>query len=254
MKVIMLGGKGESTLFIYNALKNDFLIEKVIVESKVSNKNLIKSRIKKLGFFKVLNQILFQLTISKFLKILSHTRKQKLKIKYDLSNKEIDNSLLLNVSSINHDECLLAIKKINPDVIVVNGTRIISKKVLECTPAIFINTHVGITPEYRGVHGGYWSLVNNDGKNCGVTIHKVDKGIDTGDIICQDTIKITEKDNFATYPYHQYGVAIPLLKSTLNKIENNELISYRKDSSNSNLFYHPTFSGYLYNRIFKKVK
>ena len=40
--------------------------------------------------------------------------------------------------------------------------------------------HAGITPQYRGVHGGYWAVVNNDPEHCGVTIHFVDKGIDTG--------------------------------------------------------------------------
>ena len=33
---------------------------------------------------------------------------------------------------------------------------------LQSVEAIFVNTHVGITPKYRGVHGGYWSLVKND--------------------------------------------------------------------------------------------
>jgi methionyl-tRNA formyltransferase len=35
----------------------------------------------------------------------------------------------------------------------------------------FVNIHVGITPKYRGVHGTYWALVNNDVENSGVTVH-----------------------------------------------------------------------------------
>jgi folate-dependent phosphoribosylglycinamide formyltransferase PurN len=49
----------------------------------------------------------------------------------------------------------------------------------------FVNIHVGITPKYRGVHGTYWALVNNDVENSGVTVHFVDEGIDTGNIINQ---------------------------------------------------------------------
>jgi methionyl-tRNA formyltransferase len=74
---------------------------------------------------------------------------------------------------------------------------------------------VGITPEYRGVYGAYWALLNNDVENCGVTIHKVDKGIDTGALIKQAVIQIGNRDNFKTYPVHQYGVAIGLMKQTL---------------------------------------
>ena len=254
MKILMLAGKGESSLFIYNALKKKYIIDKVIIEDKVSTKKLIRSRIKKLGFFRVLNQLIFQLTISKFLKISSYKRIEELKKKYSFSSQIIKDSVLINVSTVNDNECIIAIKKINPDIIIINGTRIISTKVLECTSAIFINTHVGITPQYRGVHGGYWSLVCNDEKNCGVTIHKVDKGIDTGDIIYQNNITITKQDNFSTYPYLQYGIAIPLLKSALNDIINNNLRTFKKDKLKSNLYYHPTIWGYLYNRIFNGIK
>jgi len=71
----------------------------------------------------------------------------------------------------------------HPDVVVVNGTRIIAEKVLHSVPATFLNTHSGITPLYRGAHGGYWALVKKDRANCGVTIHVVDAGIDTGGIV-----------------------------------------------------------------------
>tara|TARA_B100000768_G_scaffold180070_1_gene199144 strand:+ start:3570 stop:4334 length:765 start_codon:yes stop_codon:yes gene_type:complete len=254
MKILMLTGKGESSLFIYNALKKNYNIDKVIIEDSVSTKRLIRSRIKKLGFFKVANQLIFQLTISKFLKISSIKRIKKLKKKYNFSTQIVKDSVLIKVSSVNDIESIAAIKKINPDIIIINGTRIISTKVLDCTSAIFINTHVGITPQYRGVHGGYWSLVCNDEKNCGVTIHKVDKGIDTGDIIYQNNITITKQDNFSTYPYLQYGIAIPLLKSALNDIINNNLRTFKKDKLKSNLYYHPTIWGYLYNRIFNGIK
>ena len=107
---------------------------------------------------------------------------------------------------------------------------------------------MGITPQYRGVHGGYWSLVCDDEKNFGVTIHKVDKGVDTGDIIYQDNITITKQDNFSTYPYIQIGVAIPLIKSALNDIVNNNLRTFNKHNVKSNLYYHPTRFRYIYNR------
>ena len=112
-----------------------------------------------------------------------------------------------------------ALNKFNPNIIVVNRIRIISAKVLERTSALFINAHFGITPQYRGVHGAYWSLIFDDKKNCGVTINKVDKGIDTGDIIYQDNITITKQDNFSTYPFQQYGVALVLMKSAGPSIE-----------------------------------
>lgn len=254
MKIVILAGKGASTLFMYNAINNSFPIARVIIEDKISNKKLIRSRINKLGFFTVINQLLFQMTIAKILKITSKKRLSILKNYYSLSEKPIEESKVTYVSSVNDLECISILKKLNPDVVIVNGTRIISSKVLDATSALFVNTHVGITPQYRGVHGAYWALIKNDRNNCGVTIHKVDKGIDTGDLIRQANIEISKKDNFITYPLLQYGVAVNLMKQTLEDIQNKKLLTFKKEDTESNLYYHPTFLGYLYGRIFKGVK
>lgn len=254
MKIVLLAGKGESTLFMYNALNEIFPIEKVIIEDKISSKKLIQIRIKKLGFFKVINQLLFQIIISKTLSFVSKKRIKFLKEYYNLSEKAIEEKKLNYVSSVNDSECIAILKELSPDVIIVNGTRIISSKVLESTPALFINTHVGITPQYRGVHGAYWALVKDDKENCGVTIHKVDKGIDTGDLVRQATIKISKEDNFTTYPLHQYGAAVNLMKESLEDFQDDKFKTFKKEIAESNLYYHPSFFTYLYYRIVKGVK
>lgn len=254
MKIIFLAGKVEGAIWMYNAIKDNFFVDKVILEEKLSSMKIIKGRIKRLGLSKVINQLLFQIIISKFLRHLSKKRIAELKKHYRLITEPIPDEKLLNILSVNDSECIAAIKKLNPDVIIVIGTRVISSKVLESTSALFVNFHTGITPQYRGVHGAYWALVSNDKKNCGATVHKVDKGIDTGEIIKQSNIEISKQDNFITYPLHQYGVALDLMRSTLTDIKNNNFKSFKKENVDSHLYYHPTFSGYLYNRWFKGVK
>ena len=107
----------------------------------------------------------------------------------------------------------------------------------------------------EGVHGGYWALRNDDIKNCGVTIHKVDVGIDTGDIISQNKIEVTNRDNFVTYPFLQISKAIVMMKEVLITIENDQLRTYKKEGTSvSKLWYHPTLTGYLYHIIFKGIK
>ena len=55
MKIILLAGKGQSTLFMYNAINEVFPIENVIIEDKISSRKLLQIRIKKLGYFKVID-------------------------------------------------------------------------------------------------------------------------------------------------------------------------------------------------------
>lgn len=254
MKIVLLAGNSESSIYLYNKLNKKFIIDYVFIEERVSTLKLIKSRIKKFGLLKVINQLLFQTVLVFLLKLFSKSRINEIQQQFGLENNEIPSKKLINVESVNCDDCLRVLKQIKPDLIIVNGTRIISKNILNNVKALFINTHVGITPEYRGVHGAYWALVNNDAQNCGVTVHKVDEGIDTGDLIAQSTIKITRKDNFVTYPYIQTGVGILLMEETINKIINNNLDCYRKVNSISNLYTHPTFTEYLYNYFVKNIK
>jgi len=240
---------------MYNGIKDDFKIDAVIQEVKPSIKKLVKRRIKNLGFIEVLNQSFFQILIPRILTLFSKRRISEIKIINNLKEKPVPQAILTEVASVNDKECLDLIIKIQPDIIIVNGTRIIGKRLLEATKTLFINTHVGITPEYRGVHGGYWALRNDDIKNCGVTIHKVDVGIDTGDIISQNKIEVTNRDNFVTYPFLQISKAIVMMKEVLITIENDQLRTYKKEGTSvSKLWYHPTLTGYLYHRIFKGIK
>ncbi|MCA0152990.1 formyl transferase [Winogradskyella vincentii] len=253
-KIIMLAGEGISTNFIFNSLKDNFNISTVIIEENENMKKFLKRRIKRLGYFKVIGQAVFQLIIPRLLRKLSKQRIDEIKRNYKLDNKSIPNSVIKKFISVNSPECIAFIKKEKPDLIIVNGTRIISKKVLNATDATFINTHVGITPKYRGVHGGYWALVNNDKKNCGVTVHLVDSGIDTGGVLFQQKITTTESDNFSTYPFLQTGEGILLMKQAVANFMNDKLKEVPSKTLESKLYYHPTIWFYLYKRVINGVK
>ncbi len=253
IKVLMLAREGESTTIMLNGIKDYFFVEQVVIEEPVLKKQLLKRRAKSLGLMKVIGQIFFMAYNSIFLKIISKKRIVEIKHNKNLNEKEIDEKLISKVSSVNSEEVILLLKKFQPDVVVVNGTRIIKKEVIEAIDAPFVNTHAGITPKYRGVHGGYWALAENDLDHCGVTIHLIDAGIDTGGILYQEVINVTDKDTFNTYPYLQMAAAIPLMKKAINdiaskayKIQNVDLLS--------KLWSHPTMLEYLKHRIRHGVK
>lgn len=243
MRIVMLCGDGLSSRIMFNALKDSFDIEAVIIEEKIPSKIMISRRIKKLGLRKTIGQILFLLT-NKVLYRLAKTRKVELIKKFSLNENIIPENIINRVDSVNSQEAINLIKKNDPDVIIVNGTRIISNEVLCSINVPFINTHMGITPKYRGVHGGYWALANGDSNNCGVTVHLVDKGIDTGGILYQDIIYPEKQDNFNTYPIHQIAKAIPLMKKALLDAKENQ-ISIKQNNLPSYLWYHPTLLEYM---------
>ena len=125
---------------------------------------------------------------------------------------------------------------------------------LRCIPAIFINMHAGITPLYRGVHGGYWALAREDPCNCGVSVHLVDEGIDTGSVLGQSLIEPTDADNFVTYGFLQLGAGIPLLMNAVRQALNGQVTTIKSPEGPSRFWSHPTLCSYIKDFVVRKVK
>lgn len=251
-KILVLAKESRSTKILLGALDNQFNIDKIILEKGVSSKTFIKRRIKKLGLIKVIGQVIF-LAISKAI-IRGEERINTILNENGLAIKELDEQKILRVGNINDEKVIQSINNCKPDLILVNGTGIIKKKLLQTCSCPIINTHTGITPLYRGVHGGYWALVNQDRKNCGVTVHLIDKGIDTGGIIEQRNIEINSSDNYFTYPIKQLIAGIEILQEQIPKILKGNISLIESPKGNSRLWSHPTIWEYIYNRFAKGVK
>ncbi len=251
----MLATDCDSTRIVYHYLKDFFSIEKVIIERSIGRKEILKRRIKKLGYIKVAGQLFFQVLVTKALAIFSKNRIREIIQEKKLNVSTIDSNKVYNVSNINEPEVAVLINQIDPDVVLVNGTRIISKNVLQAVRKHFINTHLGITPACRGVHGGYWALTQKDAENFGATIHLIDSGIDTGQVLYKVKASHSKKDNFISYPYLQIAAALDPIRKSIVDVCNNTLGSNNLQlNGQSKLWYHPTIGQYLYNRIFKGVK
>jgi methionyl-tRNA formyltransferase len=146
------------------------------------------------------------------------------------------------------------LQSLNPALLIINGTRIIAEDILNCIPSKFINMHAGITPLYRGAHGAYWALVEGNKKACGVTVHLVDAGIDTGSILEQGLIEPKKEDNLVTYPLPQLAAGLPLLKKTIKNILNGQVETQSPPKGQSRLCSHPTLLEYLKYRVRFGVK
>lgn len=75
--------------------------------------------------------------------------------------------------------------------------QILRQAIIDAAPLGFINCHAGALPFYRGRNPLNWALINDE-KYFGVTAHYVDEGIDTGDIITQQKVDISEQDDYSS--------------------------------------------------------
>jgi folate-dependent phosphoribosylglycinamide formyltransferase PurN len=256
-KIIMILEDGSYAKMVYNHLKTDFDINHIIIDNGQGFVKLLKRRIKKLGIVRVIGQVLFRIVLVPYLNFSAKKRISGILDKNNIEEATLPPLITTRISSINSKEGHDLLKKLNPDIVAIVSHRIVSKKTLELTKAKFINIHAGITPLYRGLHGGYWALINNDINNCGVTVHLLDEGIDTGGILYQDTITdiLTKEDNLISYIYLQLAKALPLLKKSIRDVQTDAIkIQAPKCEMSKNLYYQPTFWFYLYNRWFRNIR
>jgi folate-dependent phosphoribosylglycinamide formyltransferase PurN len=248
-RIIVLAGPGVSTRILYHALERRFGVAKVIIEEPVPTRQLLRRRLRKLGARAVAGQVAFKLAIEPLLARRARARLDEIKREHALDDSEIPKDAVVEVSSVNAPETLGALRELLPDVVILNGTRIVAKHVLEGIASPIINMHAGITPLYRGVHGGYWALANRDPDNCGVTVHLVDAGIDTGRILGQACIHPTIADNFVTYPMLQLAEGLPLLLAAVEDLVEGRARTKPPPSGASRLWSHPTIGEYVAARI-----
>jgi hypothetical protein len=251
--IVFLGQDGSTTRIVWNAIKTAFPTARVVLEDPVPRVQLWRRRAARLGFVTVVGQALFRILLVPILNRFGKDRIGEIKRQYRLDDSPITNGVL-RVPSVNSEELRQLLRELDPAVVVVNGTRIIGRDTLRSTRAPFINIHTGITPAYRGNHCGYWAAAEGRPDQVGTTIHFIDEGIDTGQVIDQVTCEIEETDSFATYPYLQLAYGLPLLVEAIRGSLNGMLAPRSPDTSApSKLWYHPTLWGYLARRT-KGVK
>jgi hypothetical protein len=106
----------------------------------------------------------------------------------------------LNVAcgEINSPDFGRLLKDMRPDVIAVLGSSVIRPHVISVPSASMVNLHSGLSPYYRGTWSYGWPIVNEEPEFIGVTIHHVDPGIDSGNIIYQTRPVLAESDDLNT--------------------------------------------------------
>ena len=247
--------KGDSSVrIVWQALQQEFAIARVILENRESRRKLVERRARKLGYWTVFGQILFQKLLHPAVRLSARGRIREIHEENHLLDGPIPAETVVRVDSVNSKQARGELRRSRPAVVVVVGTRIISEQTLESLGSVFINMHAGITPMFRGVHGGYWALAAGEPKNCGVTVHLVDKGIDTGGILYQGHIEPTDKDNFTTYPLLQMAAGLPLLRRAIDDVLQGRITVHPPPDVRSHLWYHPTLWSYLRNRLRLGIK
>lgn len=117
-----------------------------------------------------------------------------------------------------NNEILEILKSFDADFFaVVAYGKILPQEVLDIPKLGSINVHASLLPRYRGAAPMQWAIINGEDKT-GVTTMFMDAGVDTGDMLLKEEIKITDEDNLETIHDKLMMIGANLLINTLDGI------------------------------------
>ena len=138
---------------------------------------------------------------------------------------------------INSVEFVAKLRNYNCDLFVsMSFNQIFQKQVLNLPQLRTINCHAGKLPFYRGRNILNWALINDE-TEFGITVHFVDDGIDTGDIIKQDCYPITDEDDYESLLVRAYYGCATILYEAIKCIQENKANPILQDTIHPLGFY-----------------
>lgn len=247
MKLIVLATQGTPTDILVNFLEDAGIQPMaVLIEPAQSRRALLRGRARRLGWPAVFGQVLFMALVLPFLRRANVKRLSDIRKAHGLRDDPILASRVTSVPSVNAPETRELLQSLAPDAVVLSGTRIVKPDTLQAAGAPVLNIHAGITPEFRGVHGGYWALWTGRPDDFGATLHVVDPGVDTGAVLEHVRLTPEPQDSFVTYPLLQLASALPALVRVLNGLDRGRGLPEPVPTiGQGSQWYHPTLGQYL---------
>lgn len=146
----------------------------------------------------------------------------------------------IDIGNANDPASVEILRELRPDVLVVLGTGILRRPVLEVATSYSLNVHNGRLPEYRNVYGDFWALANNDPEHVGSTIFHLDPGVDTGDIALAESIQMWPWRSLGAIKVANSRLRARLVVAAIEKARVGELPHIPQCNENARSWYPPT--------------
>jgi folate-dependent phosphoribosylglycinamide formyltransferase PurN len=153
----------------------------VLRETKKRGWRRIRREIRRVGMLRFLDVLAFRLYYKLF--VAASDREWEKNTLRELSAKysQIEVPTLM-ANSPNSPEVESFIKQLSPDFVIARCKTLLKESVFSIPSKGTFVMHPGICPEYRNAHGCFWALANNDRDRVGMTLLRIDRGVDTGPI------------------------------------------------------------------------
>jgi len=147
-------------------------------------KQRIRAELKRVGWLRFLFDVLPYRVYSRFIeapkdRTWTHNKLTELIDIYPELPSDLE---VLETVSPNSHEVRKFLQRLAPDMAVARCKTLIGEEIYSIPTDGILILHPGICPEYRNAHGCFWALANDEPDKVGMTLLKIDAGIDTGPI------------------------------------------------------------------------
>jgi methionyl-tRNA formyltransferase len=150
--------------------------------------------------------------------------------------------LVVEVPYVNHPKVSALVDRLKPDVIAVFGTGLIRGPLLAGGRLGIINLHGGLSPHYRGSDCTFWALLNGEPEQVGCTLHFIDPGIDTGNLIAHVCPEVRESDDELSLFWRGVRDSAEIYAQCLERLGGGETLGQRQsEKGRLYLFKHRTW-------------
>ncbi len=250
-RIVVVTAGGPHVWAIVNAIRDRLGAITVVLEEPESKRRLLMRRARKLGWISVAGQ-LGTMVFTRLRKLFLSSRDQRSLVRDGMEMEPRSDQRVVNVVSADSPELAEAVRQMQAEVVLLAGCRLLSNATLAALHCPVLNYHAGITPTYRGMNGGYWALATGDTRNFGATVHLVDAGVDTGDVLHQVRGKPQPGDNLTNYALRLAAMSRDIRIRGVEDALEGRLAPIKPDMP-SKQWYHPTIWFYLWTGLTKGV-
>ncbi|MFA6319127.1 MAG: formyltransferase family protein, partial [Elusimicrobiota bacterium] len=143
------------------------------------------------------------------------------------------------VADHNSPECARILGGLRPDILLAANTRILKPDILTIPRVTGLNIHKSLLPRYAGLESIFWALYHGE-KEVGVTIHRLDPELDTGDILGQTPIAVGPDDDPESLDGKADAEAGRLLAKIVAGLQAGAIVGTPQDRSQRTCFSWPT--------------
>lgn len=150
---------------------------------------------------------------------------------------KVHNLPILQPEKLKDEDFLSELKAFKADIFVVVAFRMLPEAVWKMPPKGTFNLHASLLPKYRGAAPINWAIINGETET-GVTTFFINQIIDTGSILAQEKVVISENMSAGELHDDLMHLGAKLTVETLDKIANNEIVAVPQDEELARHFPH----------------